>query len=76
MIMLDWLRKLRSQIHCSLSNKTRTGTRTYYAEGRYMIANVHGDYINNCFIPYANISEWLTQEQIDSIVLTETMPDD
>jgi hypothetical protein len=41
-----------------------------------MIANVHGDYINNCFIPYANISEWLTQEQIDSIVLTETMPDD
>ncbi len=40
-----------------------------------MIATVNGDYINNSFIPYADVTKWLTQEQVDSIVLVETEPD-
>ena len=53
---------------------SRTGTKSYYAKGRYLVACVHGEYLGDCFIPSADVFSWLTQEQIDSIVLMETIP--
>jgi len=54
----------------------RTGTRSYYAKDRYLVACVHGEYSGDCFIPSMDILQRLTQEQIDSIVLIETIPDE
>ncbi len=53
----------------------RTGTRSYYAEDRYLLAYVHGDYLGDCFVPSMNVLYYLNQEQIDNIVLVETIPD-
>ncbi len=55
--------------------EVRTGTRSYYAEGRNLVANVHGEYLGNFFVPMGNVFQSLTQEQIDSIVLIETIKD-
>lgn len=53
----------------------KTGTRSYYAKDRYLVACVHGEYLGGCFIPSMDILGRLNQEQIDSIVLVETIPD-
>jgi len=53
----------------------RTGMRSYYAKDRYLLARVHGEYIGNFFVPSMNILQRLNQEQIDTIVLVETIPD-
>ncbi len=51
-----------------------TGKRSYYGKNRYLLAEVYGDYIGNCFVPLMEIH--LNQEQRDNIVLVETIPDD
>lgn len=52
-----------------------TGTRSYYGKDRYLIADVRGEYLGDCFVPSMNILCRLNQEQRDSIVLVETIPD-
>ncbi len=53
----------------------RLGTRTYYAKDKYILAYVRGEYLGDCFIPSMNVLRRLNHEQIDSIVLVETIPD-
>ena len=53
----------------------RTGTRSYYGRDRYLLADVHGEYLGDCFVPSMDILQRLDQEQIDSVVLIETIPD-
>lgn len=53
----------------------RTGTRSYYAKDRYLLAYVHGEYLGDFFVPSMNILQRLNQEQMDRIVLIETIPD-
>lgn len=55
---------------------SRTGTRSYYAKDRYLLAYVHGEYLGDCFVPSMDILKRLNQEQIDNIVLVEAIPDD
>ncbi len=60
----------------SSDNKSvRTGTRSFYAKDRELTAYVRGEYLGGCFIPSMNILQRLSQEQIDSIVLVETILD-
>jgi hypothetical protein len=53
----------------------RCGTRSYYAKNRYLLAEVRGEYLGDCFVPLMNILQRLNQEQKDNIVLIETIPD-
>ncbi len=53
-----------------------TGARSYYAKDRYLVACVNGEYLGECFMPSMNILHRLSSEQLDSIVLVETIPDD
>ena len=52
----------------------RIGIRSYYAKDRYLIAYVHGEYFGDFFVPQMDIFRYLNQEQINNIVLTETIP--
>lgn len=57
-----------------LPSLPKTGTRSYYAKNRELLAYVHGEYLGECFVPSMNIEERL-RDNLERVVLVETIPD-
>lgn len=70
--MLDGLLVRIKRLFVSLP---RTGERSYYRKDRCLVACVRGEYFHNYFVPSMDILARLSQEQKDSIILVETIPD-
>lgn len=55
----------------------KTGTRSYYAIDRELLAYVHGEYLGGCFVPMMDIEAYLRKsDNFERVVLVETIPDE